>query len=549
MLRNPEYITELGLGDTFGIGNDQLTNISDAYIRETQQLEKDSLAMLQGYDRAELTSDQQLSYDIYEWELEDRVQGHQFMYYDYPITHFITGVQNQTLFLFTDLHPITDIKDVEDYITRLSQVDTKFEQLIEGLELRRQAGVIAPRMILQWSSGDIQRIANTAATRTPYYLVLAEKLSKVDSINQDQKNALLQQAEEQIDSAVIPAYKNLDGYLRELIQAAPTQDGVWQFPNGDDYYEYILKHHTTTDLSAEQIHQLGLAEVERIQNEMGVIFAELGYSANASLSEQYARVAEDSGVLQGSQLVAAYEAIIDRVQAQMDNWFDRQPSAEVIVIGGDTGGFYVSPAVDGSRPGAFYASIRTSQPRYAMASLAYHEAIPGHHTQSALAGELDLPILRRDAFFTGYVEGWALYAEQLAKEMGIYESDPYGDLGRLQYELFRAVRLVVDTGIHAKKWSFDQAVKYMIENTGYAIGSGPINPEYEIARYIAWPGQATAYKTGMLKILEVRQKAQEELGERFDIKEFHDIVLTNGAMPLEILEQVANQYIAEGQDR
>jgi uncharacterized protein (DUF885 family) len=223
----------------------------------------------------------------------------------------------------------------------------------------------------------------------------------------------------------------------------------------------------------------------------------------------------------------------------LDDVFDLKPQADVIVIGGPTGGFYVQPAIDGSRPGAFYAAVNGTEPKFGMPSLTYHEAIPGHHYQIAIAQELDLPMFRRGSLFTGYAEGWALYAERLAWEMGLYEGDPYGNLGRLQMEAFRAARLIVDTGIHAQGWTVDQAVDYMVENTGLATGF----MEFEVRRYITWPGQATAYMLGMLKILELRQMAMDQLGDQFDIKEFHNVVIGSGSLPLEVLERVVKDYI------
>ncbi len=542
LLRNPEYLTELGIADFYGVGNDQLTNISDAYIRETQELVTTILQLLREYDRSTLTPEQQISYDVYEWYLDDLVQMQEFMYYDYPVTHFITGIQNQLIQFFTDIHPITSKKDAEDYVSRLSQVDTKFDQLIEGLALREEAGIIPPKFIIQWSLYDIRRIAQGSARSLPFYAAFQEKVNALDELSTEEKESLLESAENAINESVIPAFVSLRDYLTQLESVAPTDDGVWQFPRGDEYYAYMLRHYTTTDLTADEIHTLGLQELERIHGEMRQIFDELGYPEDESLTQLFSRVARDGGYVAGNDMVETYEALIEEADENLDAAFDMRPRAEVIVIGGPIGGYYVPGSLDGSRPGAFYANVSgAGEPRYGMASLAYHEAIPGHHTQISIAQELDLPFFRGDVSFTGYTEGWALYAELLAWELGWYEDDPYGNLGRLQYEAFRAARLVVDTGIHSKRWTFNQAVQFMEENLGF--DSRVVNLEHEVSRYIAWPGQATAYKMGMIKILELRQKAQSALGDQFDIKEFHRIVLSNGSMPLDILERVIQDYI------
>jgi uncharacterized protein (DUF885 family) len=294
-------------------------------------------------------------------------------------------------------------------------------------------------------------------------------------------------------------------------------------------------------MTPKEIHQLGLDELERIQAEMRVIFDELGYPQDESLTQLYNRVAQEGGYLHGKEILASYEAIIQEAKVTAAQALSRQPEADVVVIAGPTGGYYVQPAVDGSRPGAFYAAVSGTEAKFSMPSLAYHEAVPGHHTQIALALEMDLPTFRRGSHFTAYVEGWALYAEQLMWELGAYENDPYGNLGRLRYEAFRAARLVVDTGIHAKQWTFDQAVDYMVENTGF--DPGMVN--FEVSRYVAWPGQALAYKIGMIKILALRQAAQQQLGDAFDLKAFHSVVLGNGAVPLDILENIVNDYIDE----
>jgi uncharacterized protein (DUF885 family) len=539
VLRYPETITEEGLDQFFGTGNDQLNNISDSYIRETQALEKAILELLRTYDRESLTPEQQVSYDVYEWYLDDLVRGHEYMYYDYPVTHFITGVQIQTTNFFTDIHPVTNQQDAENYIKRLSQVDTKFEQLIESLKLRQEVGVVLPKFVIQWTVGDIRSIANATPRNTPFYTTFAEKVQSLEGLSDEEQQALLEATEQEIEASVIPAFKALADTLDQQASIATDDHGVWKFPNGEAYYQHILSHHTSTDMTPDEIHELGLQEVARIQAEMRAIFNQLGYPENESLYNLFGRVVSDSGELHGQDIVAGYEAIINEADQNVGAAFDLRPKADVVVIGVPRGGYYVGPARDGSRPGAFYATQDGSETRFSMPSLAYHEAIPGHHFQIAIAQELDLPGFRTAVGSTAYTEGWALYAELLAHELGFYEDDPYGNLGRLQMEVFRAARLVVDTGIHAKGWTFDQGVEYMQENTGMPPGQ----IQFEVSRYITWPGQATAYKIGMLKILEQRQRAMEQLGDQFDLKEFHNVVLGNGSMPLSVLERVVQDYI------
>ncbi len=532
--RDPELVTELGLDAAFGLPGDQLTDISDAYIRQTQQLESDILTQLQTYDRAALTPEQQLSYDIYLWYLDDRVRGHEFVYHDYPITHFIIGQPALLYHFFTEIQPVRNLEEAHNYLTRLAQVETKINQLTEGLRLRREAGIIGPKFLYQWSAGSVNDTARSTPELTVFYRNFAEKLDTISEISADEKQELLAQAEEVISLQVIPAFKDLAAYMSELQSVASTEVGVWQHPNGEAYYAYVVRHHTTTEMTPDEIHQLGLGDLERIHAEMRLIFDELGYPADENIPQLYRRVAQDGGTLTGSEIVATYEAIIAEAKTTVAPVFDMQPSTDVIVIPGPTGGYYTAPAVDGSRPGAFYAAVGGSEEYFGMPTLAYHETIPGHHTQVALALALDLPSFRRGSHFTAYVEGWALYAERLMWELGIYEDDSYGNLGRLQFEAFRAARLVVDTGIHAQQWTFDEAAAFMTENTG--LDSGMVN--FEISRYIAWPGQALAYKIGMIELLELRQMAEERLGEQYDLKEFHNLVLSNGAVPLDILRQI-----------
>jgi uncharacterized protein (DUF885 family) len=544
LLRDPELVTELGLSDELGVGNDRLTDISDAYVRETQRLEVAILERLNQYDWSTLTREQQLSAEIYAWYLDDRVAGHQFMYNDYPVTHFITGAQNQLVHFFTDIHPVTDLQDARDYIARLSQVDVKFGQLIEGLKLREEAGVILPKFIVQWVLHDLRNMARSSPESTPFYTAFGPKVDGLDGVSAADKESLLKDARAEIEKSVLPAYQELVDYFEHLETVATDDIGVNRFSNGEAYYAYTLRHHTTTELNADEIHELGLQEVSRIRAEMQVMFDELGYPTDESLPELFGRVARDGGSLSGSQIVAGYETIIEDAASRTAFAFDLLPTAGVEVVGGPTGGYYVPPAMDGSRPGLFYASATGTQPKFGMPTLAYHEAIPGHHLQLALAQELDLPTPRHNIVFTAYAEGWALYAERLAWELGLYEDDVYGDLGRLQFEAFRAARLVIDTGIHTRGWTYEQAVTYMVENTGLERGM----VEFEVSRYITWPGQATSYKIGMIRILELRERAEEQLGDQFNLVEFHNVVLGNGSVPLDTLDRLVGDYIENTQN-
>jgi uncharacterized protein (DUF885 family) len=387
--------------------------------------------------------------------------------------------------------------------------------------------------------GDIRSIAHSGPRLTPFYAALEGKLGTIEELSPDEGRALLEDAEAAIQESVTPAFAALEQELDRLQPAAPSKGGVGDLPDGSGYYDYVLRHHTTTDMTADEIHQLGLLELKRIHSEMRDIFRELGYPEDESIPDLYARLARESGSVSGRRVAETYEAMIEEAAQKLDPAFDIRPSADVIVIAGQQGDYYVSASMDGKRPGAFYARVDGSTELFAMPTLAYHETIPGHHFQIALAQESDLPLFRNVILFTGYAEGWALYAEQLAYELGWYDGDPHGNLGRLRDQAFRAARLVVDTGLHAKGWTYDEALSFMIDNVGRDRGL----LQFEVTRYIAWPGQATAYMVGMLKIMELRQKAMDQLGEQFDLKAFHRVVLANGSMPLEVLERVVDDYI------
>jgi uncharacterized protein (DUF885 family) len=554
LLRYPEAVTELGLADTLGLRNDKLNDLSDGYVRETQQLEVAILELLRGYDLSALTPEQQITYDVYEWYLDDLVRGHEFMYYDYPVHHFIRSYHLNIDALFTEIHPLEDRADVEDYLARLSQVDEQVAQLIESLRLREDAEVVPPDFIIElaiadiksylsWSGIDSSRIS---AELLPVYIVFEEKLGGIEGLQADEREAFLAVALVEIQESFVPAFVELVEYLAYLETVASNKSGLWQFPEGEAYYAYMLRKETSTDLTPQEVHEIGLAEVERIQAEMRAVFDDLGYPEDEDLGSLMERAVEEGGYYNISsqagkdEYIQAIETIIAEIAQKVGEVFDLQPSGELVVTPGPIGGFYTPGTPDGTRPGAYHVSIAgTWKAKFNMQTIAYHEAIPGHHFQIAIAQELDLPEFRNSLSFNAYAEGWALYAEYLAWELGMYEDNPYGNLGRLQTELLRAVRLVTDTGIHAMRWTRAEAKAYMRE----ALGDPEGRWAHEVERYIVLPAQATGYKIGMLKILELRQLAMDELGDQFDIKEFHHVVLGNGSVPLSVLERLVLDYI------
>ena len=530
LVRDPENLTVLGLGDAYGIGDANLTDISDAFIRETQSLESGTLRLLRTYERGSFSAAQALTAQVYEWFLDDLVRGHPFMYDDYPVNTTVTSIPYNLSMLFTAWHPLNSRQDARDYIARLSQVDTKLGQLIDNLQRRRERGVILPVFLIPVVSQSINRIATSTPPAHPYYATFDERLTGVPD---DERQELLDQVKLQITDVVCPAYRELSACLKQLQAGAPDQPGVWQFPDGAAYYQQCLRRHTTTEMRAAGIHELGLQNVERIHAEMRPLFAELGYPADESIPDLVGRLTEDSGVYYGNDAADAYLEVIQAAQALLPQAFDLLPRAEVSVVGGPDGDYYVQPPYDGSRPGLFYASTNGATPKFGVKTLAYHETVPGHHLQIAIAMEQPgLPSLRKGMQFNAFCEGWALYAERLMWELGAYSGDPQGNLGRLRLEVYRAARLVVDTGIHAMQWGFDQAVNYLVEAMGMPVNAA----QGEIARYTAWPGQAVSYYVGFLKILELRQKAMDALGGRFDLKAFHHVLLVNGSLPLSILE-------------
>ncbi|MEJ2736700.1 MAG: DUF885 domain-containing protein [Anaerolineae bacterium] len=517
-------------------------------MRETQQLETAILDRLRTYDRNALSREQRLSYDVYEWFLDDRVRGHPFTYYDYPVNSLtIWGKQNWVIDFMVNHQPITSKQEAADYVVRLSQLDTWVEQLLAGLKRREEAGVVPPKYILEESIGQVEGHLHLQGPDSfdveaiELYASFRQKLEQVEAIGADEKQDLMDASRAEIEQTFIPAFLELRDYLVYLQTVATRTSGVWRLPDGEAYYAYLLRHETGTDLSPEEIHELGLSEVARIQAEMRAAAGEIGYPQDISLAELEERLAADSDQFQGEALLAECDRLIAEADRATGSFFGLLPEAELAIQPEPFGsgiGYYVPPPLAGSGPGTFYTNLDVPLPAYIIPSYVFHETVPGHHLQGALARELDLPTFRRELELNGYAEGWAVYAENLAWEMGLYEDDPLGNLGRLGFELSRAARLVIDTGIHAKGWTRQEAAAYYEEATGRPASPSSMN------RYVILPGQGCGYTIGLLKILDLRQQAMDRLGDKFDIKEFHDAILGHGPVPLEILERAVEDWIA-----
>jgi uncharacterized protein (DUF885 family) len=541
LLRSPEQVTSMGLSEEFGVRDDQLDNICSEFVDETYALKAGILELLRDYDRSELDYEQQISFDSYEWTLEGWAVEHEWMYHFYPVTHGFTR-QNELFRFFEDEHPLETVDNAEDYIRRLGQIDDQLACLVQSLDDGEARGIMAPAQMLQRAADQIRGIVPGSARYLSFYTAFAEKTLEIEEMTEPQRQDMLSGVEQAINESVIPAYQALVAKLDEQIPHAPPMNGVWQLPDGDEFYIARVRHHTTTDLTPEQIHETGLDEVARLRRHIRGIFDSLGYPADETFAQLYERVAVDSGVVRAEDIVALNEGFIRQAQEDITEVFDIAPQTEVIVRGGPGGGFYVAGSLDGSRPGAYYIGNQYDSYRYWMRTIAYHEAVPGHHFQISIGNEQDVPLFTKTGgFYTAYVEGWALYAEYLAMELGWYDDDIYSELGRLQWELLRAARLVVDTGLHHFRWSRQQAIDYYI-NT---VGATPGQASQQIDLYLYYVGYFTAYKTGMMKILELREHARRRLRHLFDIKDFHRTVLLHNRLPLPLLERLVDDYIEE----
>lgn len=552
--RSPMQKSFYGIKDD----NDKWDDLSDAFATEELEITKRQLGELQAFDFDLMSEQEQLSYRLFELQAERAIRNFEFRNHSYPVNQ-MRGWHTLIPTFLANMHRVDNESDAEAYIARLNGVQGLMEQVLTNLRTRQDMGIVPPKFVFPLVIDASRNVIDGApfgdGEDSPIMADFRKKVAELD-ISEDQKAALLARASEALTSSVGPAYEALIAFLEAQEEIATADDGVWKFPDGEAFYALRLENYTTTDLSADEIHQLGLTHVARIHGEMEAIKEAVGFEG--TLQEFFVFMREDPQFYyaDSDEGRAAYLAratdIIDTMKATIPEYFGVLPEADLVVrrveeFRENSAGkaFYQRPALDGSRPGTYYANLKemADMPKYQMEALAYHEGIPGHHLQIAISQELTgVPRFQKLTGFTAYSEGWGLYSEELAKDMGFY-GDPYSDFGRLAMELWRACRLVVDTGIHSKKWTRQQAIDYLVQNTPNA----ETDATTAINRYIVMPGQATAYMIGKLKIKELREFARAELGEGFSMSGYHDEVLRHGPVPLNILEENINAWVTAKQ--
>ena len=549
--RSPQFQSYLGIKWDY----DKWGDVSDAFADETIAIAKNRLQEISQFDTSKLSEQEKMSIRLFKLGIERDLENDKYRHHTYIVHQFRAAHTSVPSFLI-NIHRVTSVDDAKAYIGRLDNVKGYFDQVIDQMQLRENLGVFPPK----WAYDQMIEASQNVISGIPFdssdkpstlWKDFSDKVDALD-LSESEAEALKGEAKAALLTSVKPAYEKLIAAFAHQKTVSPEGDGVWRLPDGDKWYQNRLNWFTTTDLTADEVHQIGVENVERIHNAMRDIMKQVEFTGTLQEFFEFMRTDEqfyypntDEG---RDRYLAEATAAIDTMREALPDYFGLTPKAPMIVKRVEAfreksagKAFYQNPAQDGSRPGIYYANLydMNAMPTYQMEALAYHEGIPGHHMQRAIALELEgIPQFQKFLSFTAYTEGWGLYTEELAKDMGFYK-DPYSDFGRLAMELWRACRLVVDTGIHAQKWSREEAIDYLIQNTP--------NPEYDaikaIERYIAMPGQATAYMIGKLKIMELRETAKATLGDKFSYPEFHDVVLKDGPVPLSVLEEKVNQWV------
>lgn len=555
---SPIQLTFLGRKENY----DQIDQVTEAEEKRQLKWQADTVTELKSqFDYEILNQETKTSYDIWVYQYEQALEGQEFIRNGYIFTQ-MNGIQAFAAQFLINFHKVDNESDMKAYTKRIAGISRAISDLLDRAKLRADGGVRPPRFAYEGVIEQAENLVNglpfnKSDKDAPLWADAKNKIAALlekGEIDESKAAELKQQAEEALVSHFQPSYEGLISWFKnDIDNTAEVGQGVGSLPNGKNYYNYQLKLSTTTNLTAEQIHQIGLDEVARLKKEMVAIKDKVEFKG--SLQEFFVYIKKDDRFFypdtdEGRQgYITDSQKYLDFIDQQLPKYFGILPKADLVVKRVEAfreqdgaAQHYFPGTPDGSRPGVYYAHLSDmrSMPKNEMEAIAYHEGSPGHHMQISIAQELtSVPQFRTQANFNAYAEGWGLYSEFLAKEMGAYKSE-YSDFGRLTTEIWRAVRLVVDTGLHSKGWTEEQAIAYFRENTPIAAGA----VQSEVRRYMVWPGQATGYKIGMLKILELRAKAKKELADKFDIRAFHDTILGGGAMPLTILERRVNEWIA-----
>ena len=557
LLRSPELLTSLGVIDNTPLDfhSGKLGRYDKRSELEELEFLRESRRGLDGYGPEGLEGQELLSWKIVAWFFDDIIRQSEVEYSGYRVNQ-ISGIMVNTPQFLTDSHVIQDEKSFRRYVERLNE----FSRVIEETKVRvlddRDNGVVPPDFIIEKALTGMRAFISEGAEANPLVTTLPEKIEKIDTISDEMRTDLYRQVTVAVETKIIPMYEDMISIFESLLDDTNHDAGIWRLPEGDQIYRNALQSNNSTTLSADEIHNIGLSEVDRIEIEMQKILESEGYSEGSLVSRirQLMELPEhnfpntDEGRL---EQIDYLHQVNDQIMENISDFFITIPPQPLEILRVPTyaensapGGYYRPPALDGSAPGRFYINQKDTRdnPRWTLPTLMYHEGSPGHHFQLSAAQLVEnVPFLRKVSPFSSYAEGWALYSERIAAEdMGMYEDYPLGNLGRLQAEMFRAVRLVVDTGMHSKRWSRERAIDYMLNKTGMTEAE----VTREIERYVVWPGQATAYKVGQIYMLRLRSMAEEELGDQFDIRRFHEMILMNGAMPLQILEESVTSWIS-----
>lgn len=525
--------------------NDRLDDRSAEFHAADLEHKRQFLAKFEAISPAGLSELDTLSRSLMIRDLREDIEGAQFKNWEMPVNQ-MSGPHLDLPELVT-LTPFHTLRDYENYIARLHQIPHTFEQITANMRQGMRDHLMPPKYLLEKVAAQAQQVAERPGEGSPF----AKPAAKFpDSIGEKDQKRLRTEILAAIHDEIIPAYQRFAVFVRDEYAPQGRRDpGIWALPDGNARYAYQIRRMTTTDLTPDQIHEIGLKQVADIEAQMIAVAHKLGYKDLASLNEAIKK-ARELYATSGQQLLDLYSKYVDQMRPQLPKLFGRLPKSELIVIPMDpfrspsaVPADYTPGATDGSRPGRINVNEWDPEHRLLLnvEAIAYHEGIPGHHLQLSLAHEMpDVPSFRRHGEYTAFVEGWALYSERLAKELGFYQ-DPYSDYGRLENEMWRAIRLVIDTGVHSKHWSRDQMVDFFHR---YTAMDEP-NVQTEVDRYIAWPGQALAYKLGQLEILKLREQARQKLGDKFDVRAFHDEVLDNGALPLDVLDSRVHAWLAK----